>query len=64
MPLNQIGRYDGVQVVRVPKEGTYLLNVKADGKWTAKIEQPRPASPETKPLAFHGDNPNVSPFVT
>jgi hypothetical protein len=64
MPVNQIGRYDGVQVVRVPKEGTYLLNVKADGKWTVTIEQPRPSSAKSLPLAAHGDGPNVSPFVS
>jgi hypothetical protein len=64
MPLNEIGRYNGTKVVRVNKAGEYLLNVKADGKWTVTIEQPRPTTAPAKPLAHKGKGPSVSPFVT
>ena len=30
MALNEIGRWQGKRVVRVPKTGEYLVNVKAD----------------------------------
>ena len=64
MPVNEIGRYSGTQVVRVAKAGEYLLNVNADGKWSATIEQPRPSTAPAKPLSVTGKGPTVTPFVT
>jgi hypothetical protein len=64
MPFNEIGRFEGTRIVRVPKTGTYLINVGADGKWTVNIEQPRPTAAAAKPLSAHGNNTNVTPFVT
>jgi hypothetical protein len=64
MPVNEIGRFRGTQAVRVAKAGEYLLNVKADGKWAIRIEQPRPADAPKKPLEVTGKGPSVTRFVT
>jgi hypothetical protein len=64
MPLNEIGKFNGTLVVHVAKAGEYLLNVRADGKWTVTIEQPRPADASAKPLTHKGKGPGVTPFVT
>ena len=64
MPLNEIGRYSGKQIVRIGKPGEYLLNVKADGKWTVTIDQPRPSTAPAKPLTASGKGTNITPFVT
>lgn len=36
--VNEIGPYDGSQAVQIPEDGTYLLNVDADGAWTIRVE--------------------------
>jgi hypothetical protein len=64
MPVNEIGRYKGIQAVRVARAGEYLLNVKGDGKWSIAIEQPRPDEAAGKPLEAAGKGPNVTRFVT
>jgi hypothetical protein len=64
MTVNEIGRYKGTQVVRVARAGEYLLNVKADGKWSITIKQPRPAEAPGKPLEATGSGPSVTRFVT
>jgi len=64
MPVNEIGRYSGKQIVRVGKPGEYLLNVKADGKWSVTIDQPRPSTAPAKPLTASGKGTNITPFVT
>ena len=63
MTLNEIGRYNGTQAVRVPQAGEYLLNVHADGKWSVTIAQPQPTNPSALPMALSGKGPSVSPFV-
>lgn len=60
---NEIGSFDGAKAVGIAKKGEYLLNISADGKWTAKIEQPRPEKAERKPQSFTGNGQQVSPFV-
>lgn len=39
---NHIGSYAGNHPLYVP-QGTYLLNIEADGGWEATVEQPRPS---------------------
>jgi hypothetical protein len=63
MKVNEIGRFSGTQAMRVAKGGEYLLNVKADGKWSITIEQPRPDGAAEKPLDVTGKGPSVTRFV-
>jgi hypothetical protein len=63
MPVNEIGRFQGTLAVRVAKAGDNLLNVKADGKWSVTIRQPRPDAGEAKPVAKEGKGPDVPVFV-
>lgn len=35
---NEIGTFDGSKAVRISRDGIYLLDVAADGKWTITIE--------------------------
>ena len=37
--INEIGQYDASQAVQIPEDGTYLLNVEADGSWTIRVQQ-------------------------
>jgi uncharacterized protein with GYD domain len=37
--MNEIGQYDASQAVQIPEDGTYLLNVDADGAWTIRVQQ-------------------------
>jgi hypothetical protein len=53
--VNTIGSFNGSKLVGVP-EGTYLLDVSADGSWKVIIEQPRPASAEGAPQTLSGPN--------
>ncbi len=49
------------KAVNVPAAGEHLLEVKADGPWTIKVEQPRPSSaPETS--SFSGNHDTATPF--
>ena len=36
---NEIGPIDSSQAVQIPEDGTYLLNVDADGAWTIRVQQ-------------------------
>jgi hypothetical protein len=33
---NEIGPYDGTKVIRIPRDGVYLLSIQADGDWTVE----------------------------
>lgn len=47
--VNEIGSYNGSKAFGIKTESTYVLDVKASGKWSVIIDQPRPATaPETK----------------
>lgn len=61
--VNEIGKFDGAKAVGIAKNGEYILDVSANGKWTVKIEQPRPTTAESKPKTFTGTGQQVSPFV-
>lgn len=63
MNINEIGRFQGTQAFPIKKDGDYLINVHADGKWSITIEQPRPTEAHGKPLEFAGKGPNISRFV-
>lgn len=61
--VNVIGNFDGAKAIGVAKKGEYVLDVSANGKWTVRIEQPRPTTAESKPRTFTGTGQQVSPFV-
>jgi len=61
--VNEIGNFDGTKAVGVAKRGEYILDVSANGKWTVKIEQPRPTTSESKPETFTGTGQQASPFI-
>jgi hypothetical protein len=62
--VNEIGSFNGSKAVSIPKNGEYILDVSASGKWTVKIEQPRPQAADKSPQTFTGTGQGVSPFVT
>ena len=37
--MNEIGSIDSSQAIQIPEDGTYLLNVDADGSWTIRVLQ-------------------------
>src|SRR5215208_7355216 len=44
------------RAVHIPTAGEYVFDVKADGPWTIKVEQPRPSSaPKTTNFSGEGD---------
>ena len=49
------------QAVHIPVEGKHLLQVKADGPWKIKVEQPRPSS-ASRITSFSGDGNTATPF--
>jgi hypothetical protein len=63
MPVNQIGNYSGKKAIGIDKNGTYLLNIEADGNWTVNITQPRPSSGVKKPITFTGTGDDVPQFM-
>jgi hypothetical protein len=61
--VNEIGKFDGAKAIGIAKRGEYILDISANGKWTVKIEQPRPTTAESKPKTFTGTGQQVSPFI-
>ena len=61
--VNEIGKFDGAKAVGIAKKGEYVLDISANGKWTVKIEQPRPTTADAKPKTFTGIGQQVSPFI-
>ncbi|MHB0914774.1 MAG: hypothetical protein ACYC5A_01175 [Thermoleophilia bacterium] len=37
--VNETGPFDGSKAVKIPNDGTYILDISADGNWTVTIEQ-------------------------
>lgn len=64
LPVNQIGRYDGIQAGNIRRAGSYRLQVNADGAWAIEVEQPRPDSAPEPPQAFNGKGRRVSSFFS
>jgi hypothetical protein len=62
--VNEIGTIEGA-TARGLEEGRYLFNVEADGPWSIRIEQPRPASGQGLPATAKGRGHSVAgPFQT
>ena len=62
--VNETDNFDGAKAVGIETNGTYILDVSADGQWTVKIEQPRPITAPSIPQTFTGTGQQVSEFVT
>ncbi len=63
--VNEIGVFDGAKAVRIEREGSYILDVSADGNWTVLAEQPAtPPDAPGPPLTFTGFGQDVSPMFT
>ncbi|HTQ38990.1 MAG TPA: hypothetical protein VMJ32_08175 [Pirellulales bacterium] len=60
--FNQIGKFTGQRAMNVPKGDTCLLDVQADGNWTANIRQPRPTEGQAAPCTLQGHGYNTTPF--
>jgi hypothetical protein len=56
--VNVIGDFDGAQAELV-EEGTYILEINADGPWEVTLRQPRATSGESLPVSSSGSNPDV-----
>jgi len=60
---NVIGDVSGARYARVASDGSYRLNVTADGSWKLVIEQPKPLNAPAIPKTFTGKNDDVTEFV-
>jgi predicted small lipoprotein YifL len=67
--VNEIGSFDGSVAIGVDERaflsaepGAHILEISADGDWTAVIEQPRPATAEALPVNITGHGCGVSQF--
>ena len=67
--VNEIGSFDGSMAIGVEeqsfisaKPGAHILEISADGDWTAVVEQPRPATAEALPVSVTGSGCGVSQF--
>jgi hypothetical protein len=59
---NEIGNYNG-SIGQALQAGRYLFKIEADGPWTIKITQPRPATGEGLPVTINGRGPKLAgPF--
>lgn len=60
---NEIGTVESSSALRIQRAGRYVLDVDADGPWSARVTQPRPAdSPER--TTFSGDNNAATPIFS
>lgn len=58
--VNEIGSFNGAKAVGIRTKGEYLLDISADGKWSVRIEQPRPSTAPSIPKSFAGKGQQVS----
>ncbi|NAT11144.1 hypothetical protein C4E22_06345 [ANME-1 cluster archaeon AG-394-G06] len=58
--VNEIGEFDGSKVVGIKKQGDYLLDINADGRWMITIEQPRPSYAPPVPKTLKGKGRQAS----
>ncbi len=58
---NEIGAFDGAKAVGIAEPGNYVLDVTADGRWSADVEQPRPTSAPEPPQTFTSVGQSVPP---
>ena len=62
--VNEIGPYSGGNVVGIETAGNFLLDIQADGYWTAHVAQPRPTSAPGVPQTYQGTAQNYTEFFT
>ncbi|MFC7785539.1 hypothetical protein ACFQWC_13670 [Rossellomorea sp. GCM10028870] len=62
--VNEIGSYKGKTFAQIPVEGTYYLNVKADGPWEYTIYQSPPVEMADAPTTLEGSGDDVVFFNT
>jgi len=60
---NEIGTFESSSAVRIPKAGRYVLDVDADGPWSATVKQPRPTDAPER-TSFRGDNNAATPIFS
>jgi autonomous glycyl radical cofactor GrcA len=58
--VNEIGEFDGSKAVGIKKQGDYIFDIGADGRWTITIEQPRPSSAPSVPKTLKGKGQQAS----
>ena len=58
--VNEIGEFDGSKAVGIKKQGDYIFDISADGRWTITIEQPRPSSAPSVPKTLKGKGQQAS----
>ncbi|NQE52231.1 hypothetical protein C5S29_01460 [ANME-1 cluster archaeon GoMg3.2] len=58
--VSEIGEFDGSKVVGIKKQGDYLLDINADGRWMITIEQPRPSYAPPVPKTLKGKGQQAS----
>lgn len=58
--VNEIGEFDGSKAVGIKKQGDYILDISADGRWAITIEQPRPSSAPSVPKTLKGKGQQAS----
>lgn len=60
---NEIGNVESSSALRIQRAGRYVLDVDADGPWSATVTQPRPADAPEK-TSFSGDNNAATPLFS
>ena len=58
--VNEIGEFDGSKAVGIKKQGDYILDISADGRWTITIEQPRLSTAPSVPKTLKGKGQQAS----
>ena len=61
--FNQIGAFNARRGLFIPKGGEYLLDVVADGNWSANLRQPRPTTGQTLPAKLQGKGFTTTDFI-
>lgn len=59
--VNEIGSYKGTTFAPIPSKGKYLLEIQADGQWSAVVKQPRDKATQTLPYQTEGTGDTVLP---
>ena len=58
---NEIGTVESSSALRIQRAGRYVLDVDADGSWSARATQPRPVDAPER-TTFSGDNNAATPI--
>ncbi|MCR6095620.1 hypothetical protein HXA31_10565 [Salipaludibacillus agaradhaerens] len=57
--VNHIGSYEGANFELIPQSGDYLLDISADGEWSAEINQSYPSEIDDEPHSLSGKGDDV-----